>query len=512
MSFVSAAPELVTAAAGDLASIRSALSEATAAAAAPTTGVLAAGADEVSAAISEMFGAYGQEFQALSTQAAAFHDQFVSLMSSGATAYLSTEAANVQQVLMGGMSAPAQSLGGDFIAGVGQFGASVAAPYQTLVSNTTANLQALNSAVSANPNPFLHQVVSNQTAVDQTLATSFQSGIQNLPAELANLPASVQAGVQGLSVANPVTALQTFVSQQMGFQQVATTSLQHANSDIMAGFSQLPASFQAANQAFAVGDVTGGLKLIGGGFLNPFLSGFNTVTGADGVITVTPIGALGDVLPIFAIPGEMAQNFTNMLPAGSIPAQVSQNFTNVVNVLTNTNVTSAVGLVLDPNGPSGIGVSIDAHMGLPLQLAIEALGGPANGLNALGTSMQAFNTAVQTGDVSAAATAVIDAPANFADGFLNGHTTLPLSLNTDLGGISFPTTLNIPLDGILVPAAPYTAMIDGSALFGPGVTLNSTVTGTPIGGLLGGLLSFLPADLGSVIGGPAAPVFPPLTF
>lgn len=36
-----------------------------------------AAADEVSAAIAELFGAHGQEFQALSAQASAFHDRFV---------------------------------------------------------------------------------------------------------------------------------------------------------------------------------------------------------------------------------------------------------------------------------------------------------------------------------------------------------------------------------------------------------------------------------------------------
>lgn len=77
MSFVFAVPEMVAATASDLASLGAALSEATAAAAIPTTQVLAAAADEVSAAIAELFGAHGQEFQALSAQASAFHDRFV---------------------------------------------------------------------------------------------------------------------------------------------------------------------------------------------------------------------------------------------------------------------------------------------------------------------------------------------------------------------------------------------------------------------------------------------------
>ena len=86
MSFVIAAPEAVTAAAGNLAGIGSTLGEATAAAAAPTTGVAAAAADEVSIALSEIFGTYGQQFQALSAQASAFHNEFVSLLNGGAAA------------------------------------------------------------------------------------------------------------------------------------------------------------------------------------------------------------------------------------------------------------------------------------------------------------------------------------------------------------------------------------------------------------------------------------------
>ncbi|MCV7149307.1 PE family protein [Mycobacterium riyadhense] len=50
------------------------LSEA-AAAAAPTLGLAAPAADQVSAAIAAMFGTHAREFQSLSAQAAAFHEQ-----------------------------------------------------------------------------------------------------------------------------------------------------------------------------------------------------------------------------------------------------------------------------------------------------------------------------------------------------------------------------------------------------------------------------------------------------
>jgi hypothetical protein len=59
------------------------LGEATAAAAAHTTGVMAACTNEVSAGIAAMFGSYGQAFQTLSARSAAFHEHFVYLMSAG---------------------------------------------------------------------------------------------------------------------------------------------------------------------------------------------------------------------------------------------------------------------------------------------------------------------------------------------------------------------------------------------------------------------------------------------
>ncbi len=77
MSFVIATPDVVTAAATDLAGIGSTVSAANAAAAGRTTGILEAAADEVSAAVTALFGAHAQEYQAASAQASAFHDQFV---------------------------------------------------------------------------------------------------------------------------------------------------------------------------------------------------------------------------------------------------------------------------------------------------------------------------------------------------------------------------------------------------------------------------------------------------
>lgn len=115
MSFVNALPEYVAAAATDLANIASTISSANAAAVAPTSGVLAAGADEVSASIAVLFGAHAQAYQALSAQAELFHQQFVQLMNGGAAQYAITEAANASplqtagQGVMAGANAPSQA-------------------------------------------------------------------------------------------------------------------------------------------------------------------------------------------------------------------------------------------------------------------------------------------------------------------------------------------------------------------------------------------------------------------
>ena len=118
MSFLIAAPEMVVAAATDLARVGSTISAANVVAAAPTSSVIAAGADEVSASIAAFFGAHAEAYQALSAQAATFHNQFVQALTAGANSYAGAEAANasplraVQQDVLHAVNAPSQALTG----------------------------------------------------------------------------------------------------------------------------------------------------------------------------------------------------------------------------------------------------------------------------------------------------------------------------------------------------------------------------------------------------------------
>lgn len=94
MSFVTTQPEALTAAAGNLTGIGSAMSAQNAAAAAPTTGVIPAAADEVSALTAAQFAAHAQMYQAVSAQAQAIHEMFVNTLGTSAGSYAATEAAN----------------------------------------------------------------------------------------------------------------------------------------------------------------------------------------------------------------------------------------------------------------------------------------------------------------------------------------------------------------------------------------------------------------------------------
>jgi hypothetical protein len=476
MSFVIAAPEFLETAAHDLAGIGSSLGEATGLAAAPTTGIAAAGTDEVSVAVAALFGNHGQEFQAIAARASAFHDQFVGLMKSGAGAYLSTELANAEQMLGGAVTAPAQAMGGgggaagalarvteaaatvgqtlggaaqnvggamttlehggaaslltgrietgvqgvakalaNAPAGQGLFSpsniAAIEAPYKSLISNTATNLQGIGNAIATNPSPLLHQIIANQT----------------------------------------------------GYAQTISTALQNAGKDLGTGMAGLQKSFHAAGLALLAGNPNGAATDVLQGLENLFLPGFSAppVTGTTPV-TITLNGPLGDLLPIFAIPGEMAQHMAN-----------------TVQTLTNFSTT------FDPN-------TFGVTFGLPLALVLDALGAPITTISALSNSAHVITSALQTGNLVGAIDGVLEAPANAANAFLNGQTLVSLPpLTLDLFGSPTTGTLEIPFGGILAPLNPLTLEAFGF----PFQLLDST----HIGGIIPALTQFAPEQLAQAI-------------
>jgi PE-PPE domain/PE family len=108
MTNVNVQPDFVATAAADVSQIRSALGAANSAAAAQTSGVLAAAGDEVSGAIASLFSGYGQEFQAALANTGVFHDEFAALLANAGSAYAQAEATIAQGLgLTGGIASPA---------------------------------------------------------------------------------------------------------------------------------------------------------------------------------------------------------------------------------------------------------------------------------------------------------------------------------------------------------------------------------------------------------------------
>jgi hypothetical protein len=132
------------------------------------------------------------------------------------------------------------------------------------------------------------------------------------------------------------------------------------------------------------------------------------------------------------------------------------------------------------------------NFGPGLQLVFDAIGAPGNALAALNSSAVAFTGAVQAGQPSAAIAAVLTAPADMANGFLNGSTliTLPdVNATASLDGFPLSATAStqLPIGGLLTPlslpsqGASVPGLVDVVGAQNPG--------STGVGGLIPGLQS-----------------------
>jgi hypothetical protein len=99
MTFVTTQPDLLAAAAGQLAGVGSDLTAQNAAVLPPTTAVVPAAADEVSALTAAQFASHAVMYQAVSAHAAAVHDLFVTALGAAAGSYAATEAANASSAI-----------------------------------------------------------------------------------------------------------------------------------------------------------------------------------------------------------------------------------------------------------------------------------------------------------------------------------------------------------------------------------------------------------------------------
>lgn len=93
-SFLNTQPAALASAAAALGGIGSAMEAENAAIAAPTTGVVPAAADDVSALTAAQFAAHATMYQSAAAQAMAIHEQFVATLGASAASYTGAEAAN----------------------------------------------------------------------------------------------------------------------------------------------------------------------------------------------------------------------------------------------------------------------------------------------------------------------------------------------------------------------------------------------------------------------------------
>jgi hypothetical protein len=347
MSFVTAAPELVTSAAQDLAAIRSTLSEASAAAASPTTAVLAPAADEVSIALAGLFGDFGQEYQAISAQAQAFHAQFVDLLSAGANSYIGAEAANAAQIVQNAASAPASALLGQSSvgaaassSGISGLGGAIARPYESLIANTTANLQGISNTWANSTTPALLQALTTQTGYPQTIVRSLESGnllpLLGLPGQITqsyatlvkDLTVPISLSLTALSPSTATLALGLGLPQVLAFDALgAPVNAATAFAASSTSFANAVLAGNPLAAAIAVADAPANIA-------NAFLNGQETLTlslplaGASVTANVPFSGLLVPLQPLAAtgsFPGSpilSSVTITGPPVGGLIPALV----------------------------------------------------------------------------------------------------------------------------------------------------------------------------------------------
>lgn len=549
MSFVFAAPELVTDAAGALSAIGSSLGEATATAAGPTTSLATAAADEVSLGISELFGNYGRQFQALSAQATAFHNELVSLLGGSAAAYLNTEIANAQQGLLTGVTgvtsgsaAPAAPLdpilGGlapVIIGGNGSGGGLFGSLQDQLTSTISGSPlgpifagagRQLGNAVSAliagNPLGAL-QLLFPPGPTPATGGNPYLLLFEHTQANLSHLVADISA--------RPFPVLNQFIANQGHYANMIGTNVSHylqdpnalAN-DMAVGqhgattydYAGAARTFQATQSARSqitnaamqnfITHVQQRLPI----FYNDLGGVGHSVQAGDyhGAVATIPRavvhllvdginvsnlssfniqGPAGDLLPLTSLSGSQQQDLVNLIPPGTIQRQIGQHLVNVVN-------------------------------GSMTSVGMAAIGWPIATLDGLATGATVFGSAMQAGDGVAALSAVLNMPAYVLDGFLNGNTvvdiTLPLTATVDVPvdllsplttvpvsvGIGAPLVLHMPFTGILTPAQPISATLEVPIpATGASVPLNISVPGYTIGGAVPTLLVDLPRSVANAI-------------
>ena len=237
----------------------------------------------------------------------------------------------------------------------------------------------------------------------------------------------IQTSINNLSttggqvLADPFPVLQQLGVNQQGFANTLGTAAQGLANAIAA--STLPASLQTALGQVAAGDITGAVSTL------------------NNALTTAGLGLVIPLLPVLAIPSQMAQNLlnvTNLIGGGAL---------------------------------------------LPVALGLVALDAVQGTLSQFGASAQAVVDAVQAGDGVTALSALLNGPAEITGAFLNGVPSqgFPGILSPSTGllnvlAVQIPQQIAQAL-GALAPMATLAAVKAPSAL--PSVAPKMVTLPTP---------------------------------
>jgi hypothetical protein len=136
MSFLTAIPEELLAVSAQLAAITTSLTAQNAGAAEPTTTIIPAASDPVSAQQAGIFAAYGAMYQQIAAEAQTIQQQYASTLGLSSGTYSSTEAANAAQTALGG-SGPLDVVQ-YLLGGTGNYSAGLGGPFS--LSGNGANI------------------------------------------------------------------------------------------------------------------------------------------------------------------------------------------------------------------------------------------------------------------------------------------------------------------------------------------------------------------------------------
>nr|WP_308460411.1 PE family protein [Mycobacterium kansasii] len=322
-------PDVMNAAAGNLAEIGSAMSAANAAAAPPTTGLVAMAADQVSAAVTTVFATHAQDYQALSAKMAAFHDQFVRTLSNGAGAYLGAEIANAEQNLLNAVNGPALSLLGHPLLGTGADSAARAATAGSGTSATATGATATGATATSATATGATATGATATGATATGATATGATVTGATGGGAMLPLAGPTAPVSVPLLNTSTPLGPVALTLNGtvdlttFEVALTSGSIALPTPLALGIDALGPYYLATtalqNSAIAFGNaISSGNPLAAAGTLffapvnavNSFLFGHDTITqsmaapaglGYSDVAFSVPVGGLLSPLQPFTL-------------------------------------------------------------------------------------------------------------------------------------------------------------------------------------------------------------------